>query len=125
MCPGRGWKGKGGVQGDTEEVPRGGFAEQGIKAARRRLKETGAPDRKPGGGPKRARRTPGVADDTRRYFADNRAAACSDAARSLKLPRPTARMAIKEDLQLNPLRQATAQRVKPANMTKSLEACQK
>ena len=120
-----GEKDKMGYKAILKRYPEMGFTEQGLKAACRRLKDTGTLDRKSGSGPKRARRTPDVVDDMRQFLADNRTATCGDAARALKLPRSTARRAILEDLQLKPIRQVTAQRVKPVNMAKRLEACQK
>ena len=81
-----------------KKYPDMGFTEQGLKAACPRLKDAGTLDRKSGGGPERARRTPDVVGDIRQYCAGNRTAPCRDAARAQTLPRPTARLTIKEDL---------------------------
>ena len=61
----------------------------------------------------------------RQHFADNRTDASRGTARALNLPRTTDRMAIKEDIMRQPIDQVTAQRAKPVNMTKRLEACLK
>ena len=60
----------------------------------------------------------------RQFFADNKTATCGDLRKAQGIPRIAARGIISEALELKPLRQVTAHRVKPANAAKRLEVCQ-
>ena len=84
----RGADEKTGYKAIMTRYPEMGFTEQGLKSACRRVKATGAIDRKSGSGPRRARRAPGVVEDMRQYFTDNRTASCRGAARALTPPGP-------------------------------------
>ena len=63
-------------------------------------------------------------DADRQFFADNRTAACGDLSAALDIPRIAARWIVDNDLWRKPLRRVMAQRVKPANAEKRIEACQ-
>ena len=113
-----------GYKAILRKFPTYGFTEQGLKSAVERLRNTGTLDRKEGSGRKRSRRTPDAVEAARQFFAENKTASMGDLRKALELPRTAARRIIREDLELKPLRQVTAQRVKPANAAKRLEACQ-
>ena len=113
-----------GYKAILRKFPNYGFTEQGPRSAAERLQNTGALGRKEGSGRKRTRRAPDAAEAARQFLAANRTAACGDLRKALAIPRIAARRIISDDIGYKPLRQVTAQRVKPANAAKRLEACQ-
>ena len=128
-----------GYKNIIEEYPGFGLTESGAKNVCERLRATGTTERKAGGGTKKVVRTESKVEEAMALTLGKLAGGfakrppgrtvagpritCGEAARELGVAQGTMRRLINEDLGRNPLRQLTAQRVKPANAEKRLAAC--
>ena len=106
-----------------KQYPDMGFTLDGLKSALARWRKNGTLGRKVGSGAKRTSRTAEAVEEERVFFEENNRASCRQAVAQLGLSRSTARRILINDLDIRPLRQVTAQRIKPANTAKRLELC--